>query len=667
MNILNFMDWDKRQKELSMFRKVLITILFLSSGYSLADQKELNELSDKLSGDYKYILDLDRKKLNITQKVEVKNCQVKLQANNYSGVISQDSYDLTKYNVFKRVIDFKNTKVLAFGGKSIFLHRPFLHFNTQEEREPVYQEFKRLAKLCKKKDLKKIVRESLVIEEPQTTSFVGRLPEDKAVNAGSVFTENDNVYLAHLRGEDSFIERYKAIKNAKKSIYMEQLFIRGDEAGMLFSEEVIKKRMEGLDVRVMVTALFNIITNKDFPVDMENATVVLRNMMAAGIRVHGFGCKGFLDNEIRGGDLLRIIRPSHVKNWIIDGEDYNLDSSLSISGGINVSSRYFLLGKRLQWLDQDIGAKGPIVTEMHHAFLRSFYDKEVHYETYQDDNACLNPFDPITQREDYLKFKAEKTQKYKEAKGEEVLAEKKYIAQNIAKILNGQSIYGGPLKPVKWVKVQGARYVLQRPDEGENFLLKTHVDLFNSAKEEILIANVFALFVPEMKLALRRAAARGVKIRILTNDPTNDKGNPLVNTVSRYYYRDLVYGNHPGLDKKFDPTLNFPTDQIQINEWNGKLQGETESEIHIVMHSKFLVIDRKVGLVGSFNMDYASLKNLEQVVLFESEELAKDLAALFERDLKYSQPLTLERINSFKSPKGSRMILFLGKILETNL
>jgi phosphatidylserine/phosphatidylglycerophosphate/cardiolipin synthase-like enzyme len=418
---------------------------------------------------------------------------------------------------------------------------------------------------------------------------------------------------------------------------------------------------------VMVTALFNIITNKDFPVDMENATVVLRNMMAAGIRVHGFGCKGFLDNEVRGIDLLRIIRPSHVKNWIIDGEDSNLDSSISISGGINVSSRYFLLGKRLQWLDQDIGAKGPIVEEMHNAFLRSFYDKEVHYETYQDDNACLNPFDPITQRNEYLKFKEEKTQKYKEAKGEEVLAEKNYISQNIAKILSGQSIYGGPLPQVRWVKVKGARYILQRPDEGENFIQKTHLDLINSAKEEILIANVFALFTPEMKLALRKAAARGVKIIILTNDPKNDKGNPIVNTVSRFYYRDLVYGNHPDLDKKFDPTLDYPSDQIVINEWNGRLEGEAEPDIHVVMHSKFMVVDRMVGVVGSFNMDNASLKNLEQVVLFESDELAKQQVALFEKDLKYSHRLTLDEINSFKSPKGSRLILFLGKILEPRL
>ncbi len=650
-----------------MFNKFLILSVVFFAGAVFSNEEPLKELSEKLSGDYHYTLDLNSKKMDMVQSVVVNNCQVKIDSKNESGIIQTDKYDLTTLNVFKRVIDFKNTKVLAFGGKSILLHRPFLHFNSDEEREPIYQLFRQYSRLCKSADYRRIVRESLSMERPTETTFVGNLPFDNHPNAGTIFTEKDNVQLALLRHENSFFQRFQAIRAAKKSIYMEQLFIRGDEAGMLFSEEAIKKRMEGLDVRVMVTALFNIITNKDFKVDMENSTIVLRNMMAAGIRVHGFGCKGFLANEVRGIDLFKILRPSHVKNWIIDGEDYTLDSAVSISGGINVSNRYFLLGTRLQWLDQDIGSKGPIVTEMHEAFLRNFYDREVHYETYKEDSLCLNPYDPITQRKEYLKFKNEHTQDYIQPNGKEVLDEKAYIKNNIYKILRGESKDGGPLKPVKWVRVEGARYVLQRPDEHEEFILKTYLDLVNSAKKEILIANVFGLFGPEMKLALRKAAARGVKIRILTNDPTNDKGNPMVNTVSRYYYRDLVYGDHKGLGKELDPSLKFPTDQIVINEWNGRLQGEKNPRIHIVMHSKYMVVDKNVGLVGSYNMDNASRYDLEQVVLFENKELAQDLANLFEEDLNYSHQLTLEEINSFENPKGSRLILMLGKILERRL
>ncbi len=628
-----------------------------------SNEQTLKELSEKLSREYHHTLDLNRTKLDLIQKVEVKDCQVKIKTQNYSGVISRDIYDLTILNVFKRVIEFKNTKVIAFGAKSILLHRTFLHFNTDEERGPIYRLFKKYANLCKSRR----VRETREVEGPSTPNFVGRIPVGNMDNSGSVFTENDNIELTLLRGDTSFLERYKAIRNAKKSIYMEQLFIRGDQAGMLFAHEAIKKRMEGVDVKVIVTPLFNIISNKDFKVDMENATIALRNMMAAGIRIHGFGCKGFLDNEIRGLDLFKLLRPSHVKNWIIDGEDPTLESSISISGGINVSSRYFLLGKRMQWLDQDIGSKGPIVSEMHNAFLRNFYDREIHYETYKDDDLCLNPFDPIEERNDYLKFKQKNTKEYKISTDPIILAEKEFIAKNIQGILKGNGKNGEKLFPSKWIKVNGARYVLQRPDEGEKFLLKTYVDLINSAKEKISIANVFALFVPEMKLALRKAAARGVKIRILTNDPTNDTGNPLTNTVSRFYYRDLVYGNHPGLDEAFDPSLNFPTDQIVINEWIGKIPGEKDPEIQVVMHSKFMIVDNTVGLVGSYNMDYASLYNLEQAVLFESEELAKELVDLFEKDLKYSHQLTLNEINSFKSPKGYRMMLWFGKLLEARL
>jgi hypothetical protein len=85
--------------------------------------------------------------------------------------------------------------------------------------------------------------------------------------------------------------------------------------------------MEGLDVRVMVTGLFNIISNGDFKVDMKNSVTAMRNLMAAGVRVHGVNCVGVLANSIRGIDIFKILTPSHIKNWLIDSEDFQSDSA----------------------------------------------------------------------------------------------------------------------------------------------------------------------------------------------------------------------------------------------------------------------------------------------------------------------------------------------------
>jgi hypothetical protein len=44
-----------------------------------SNEQTLKELSEKLSGEYHHTLDLDRTKLDLIQKVEVKDCEVKIE------------------------------------------------------------------------------------------------------------------------------------------------------------------------------------------------------------------------------------------------------------------------------------------------------------------------------------------------------------------------------------------------------------------------------------------------------------------------------------------------------------------------------------------------------------------------------------------------------------
>jgi phosphatidylserine/phosphatidylglycerophosphate/cardiolipin synthase-like enzyme len=602
--------------------------LFLFLAGPVFSSERSDELSTLLSKKYQATLDLDRIKLEISQNVKIEGCKIHLLTENEFGVLARDIYDLAKVNVHKREKSFKGTEVLAFGIKSILKERSFLHFNSWQERENVYPDFKELSELCK----------SEVIQKPGSSDEGEIIPE---------FTQGVN--LALLRKEDSFIERLKAVRGAKKNLYLTQLFIRGDEVGILFTEEIIKKRMEGLDVRVVVTPLFNVIKNKDPDVIMKNSQIALKNMMAAGIRVHGLGCSGFIKNEVRGLDLGKFLRPNHVKNWIIDGE-------LSISGGINISERYFLLGSKFQWLDQDIEAQGPIVKEMEKRFLKDFWEKEIHYKTYKQDDKCLNPFDPKTEKENYLEFKETHTHPYISTRNSHEIAENKYVHRNLEKILAGK-------RELKLVDVTRSKYLMDRPDEGEMNIMSAYIDLINAAKEEILLANAFGLFVPEIKLALRQAIARGVKVVVLTNDPETDKGDPIVNTLARSFYIDFVLGDHDQMDPGLDPRLILPLDGVEIHEW----QGLKYRPVHVVLHAKYMVVDRKIGLVGSFNMDYASLKNLEQAVIFESPELAGELFKLFQEDLQSSKKLSVEEIKSFFESPGSKILFLVGKMLRKKL
>lgn len=643
----------------------LIFLIFsqLSFGNSIdSDLKQklekIESLGAELSHDYDYSLDLKRGKISLSQKVELKNCKILIETFNDSGVIQRDSYDLSKNNVNRKLVPFKGSYVLDFGLISILGERSFLHFDSEEERDKAHKTFSEYAKLCHETKVKRQLESlSMSTGNNHPTNYVEDIPEGSSEVEGKIYLEEDGNYMTLLRGSNSFRARYAAVSSAQKSIYLSQLFYRGDPTGIALGNLLIQKKMEGKDVRVMVSGLFNVISNFDLKVDLDNSAILMRNLMAAGIRVHGFGCKGWIPNAVRGLNIGKILKPSHVKNWIIDGENYDPTSSVSISGGMNISARYFRMGNRLQWFDQDIGVRGPMVEEMHKGFLRDYYEREIHYNTPKEDELCLNPHDPLTERKEYLTFKELHTSPYKEPSTPEEIKEWGIIRENIKQVLKDST-------PMSWTRVNAGRYVMGRPDEKESYLLKTHVDMVNMAQKEILIANVFSLFVPEMKLALRKAAARGVKIKFLTNEPFTNKGIPMVNIIGRYYYRDLVYANHPDLDAKLDPTLEYSPSQVEIYEWVGPKDGKVEEA---VMHSKFMVIDQKIGEIGSFNMDYASLKNPEQMVIFNSPELALKLAKNFAEDQAYAKKLTLKEIDSFKSPKGSKFLLLIAKMLRTRL
>ena len=58
-------------------------------------------------------------------------------------------------------------------------------------------------------------------------------------------------------GEDSFAVRMQSLRNASRSIRIQALVFKGDEAGLRIAEVLKQKRAEGLDVRVIVDAFSN--------------------------------------------------------------------------------------------------------------------------------------------------------------------------------------------------------------------------------------------------------------------------------------------------------------------------------------------------------------------------------------------------------------------------
>lgn len=139
--------------------------------------------------------------------------------------------------------------------------------------------------------------------------------------------------------------------------------------------------------------------------------------------------------------------------------------------------------------------------------------------------------------------------------------------------------------------------------------------LIGAAKKRLWIANSYFVPSDEILKMLEAKAREGVDVRVLDPGPELDHGT--IRAAQRAAYPELVAAGVKMFE--YQPTM---------------------------MHAKTVVVDDRIVAVGSTNMDPLSLKKLEEdTVVIEDPALTAQLAAHFEQDLTYAEPMTEPRTN----------------------
>jgi cardiolipin synthase len=144
----------------------------------------------------------------------------------------------------------------------------------------------------------------------------------------------------------------------------------------------------------------------------------------------------------------------------------------------------------------------------------------------------------------------------------------------------------------------------------------TFSELIHSAREELVVTTPY--FVPDEQLlfALTSAARRGVKTIMALPKKCDSR---VVAGTSRSYFEDLLKAG------------------IQLYEYRCGL-----------LHAKTMVVDRRIGLVGSANLDRRSFElNFENNIMFADREFAQAVRKRQEEYLADSDPFTREDLARF--------------------
>lgn len=169
-----------------------------------------------------------------------------------------------------------------------------------------------------------------------------------------------------------------------------------------------------------------------------------------------------------------------------------------------------------------------------------------------------------------------------------------------------------PVPPARYTGEGEAKVrVLANHFLGERRAIRsTYLDRIRRAKESVYITNSY--FVPDrvIRRELRRAASRGVDVRVLL---PGESDVPAVSYASRRMYGWLM------------------NQGIHMHEWRGN-----------VLHAKTAVIDGEWTTVGTYNLDYRSWRfNLEVTVAIEDPTVGAAMKERFFQDLESAPAVDL--------------------------
>jgi cardiolipin synthase len=179
--------------------------------------------------------------------------------------------------------------------------------------------------------------------------------------SGSPLTSGNKVTLL-IDGAATYAAMFKAMEDARDHINLETFIIEDDETGRRFSDLLLKKQAEGVQVNLIYDSRGSYSTPAPF----------FQRLRDAGIQVVAFNPI----NPLKARKSWRLAQPDHRKILIVDGK-------VAFTGGINISAVYSNRlsggsqrsgGKQdnvaaMSWRDTDVRMEGPVVAEFQKLFL----------------------------------------------------------------------------------------------------------------------------------------------------------------------------------------------------------------------------------------------------------------------------------------------------------
>ncbi len=483
------------------------------------------------------------------------------------------------------------------------------------------------------------------LDNPSETRL-GRLVAARAARAS---TRNDSGFALVGNAELAFTSRMTLIQAAQKTLDIQYYAIFADETTERMFEALREAASSGVRIRILLD---------DFNTSGKNAQV-LRLAFEKNIELRLFnplpGGRGSMALRILSNikDVARMQRRMHNKIFVAD-------NAVAITGGRNLGETYFGQSEGTNFVDIDILAAGRIARDLSRSFDQ-YWNNPMAYPvqslmTIKEIEALKLPATTASPSDNPQDAAAPDSRaKTQTVTANPTTTERVTTSPSGVTTLLPALPDSTDLSLLDWTWAPSVMLV-DKPskiaadadsvDEAQDTAVDGLLQLMSQAKTELLIVSPY--FVPGKRMMSQFAdlRRRGVRVRVLTNSLASNDAVAAHAGYARYRKALLAMGvelyemraEQEGTLKGFGST--------------GSATGGSRASLH----AKAVVMDGRLLVVGSMNLDLRSkLQNSEVALVIRSRALSLEAARMIEPALA-SGAYHVELVDGqliWRAPQGS--------------
>ncbi len=409
-------------------------------------------------------------------------------------------------------------------------------------------------------------------------------------------------------GDAAMISRAWLSEYAEKTMDIQYFIFSTDNVGLIACDYIVRAADRGVKVRILVDdilveagpdEIMALDSHKNIDIKLYNPGINLGKNI---VQKAGAWAKDFKKSNQR----------MHNKTFTVDGK-------ITITGGRNIADEYFDYDHEYNFRDRDVLLIGKLCEQVQQSF-----------ETFWNYEASV----PVAQVLQIVSVQ-------KEGKGNferlhqyacnpdnywpQVRDKVRYIPQAFKMLMDSGLI----------VWTDSIQFISDKPGKndgnkglsGGGISTDSLFALAKRAKKCIDIQSPYLIMDEKGIELMRQIAARGVKIRILTNSLASTDNLEAFSGYQRCR-KALLAANVRVFEMRPDAEKRFKI-------MTGALQKKMNYSPIFGLHAKSMVIDNSTAVVGTFNIDPRSTNlNTECVTVIRSEKIAKEISQQMEEEFR---------------------------------